>query len=432
MKRSATPKEITTITICIICLLLASAASATDITELIRAARHQPDIQDSELAITESGLQVDLAYAALYPKIDAVARYEKYNSPTNLRPLPPTEVNPLRGDPVPFSNDIFRYGVTFQMPVYVQSVYTLAGKMKLLKEKAGLQKQIDVVKKEAAIVSLNSTMTYLDGVQKAIISRKASLAETISSLTIKVDTGRTAEAELMKVQKLMADLERQENDISQKQLEITRDIYKLTQMEIRAPLPMTLKTALVQDRFIAVQAIEKEVAAAEKDVQRAREQFYPSVYLEGFLSENEGTAYNTDSHIDRTYNGVSLILKIPLFEKSTYVSNETARIRLKRSQKGLEKTRIELEALAGYLNQRLPLIESAIRLAESSVGQSEELLKIAAVAYRTERITTEEYLRYEADVLQAQSETHRSLNDRWQVIAQQAVLYGNDLEGDIQ
>jgi hypothetical protein len=77
MKRSATPKEITTITICMICLLLSSAASATDITELIRAAKHQPDIQDSELAITESSLQEDLAYAALYPKIDGVARYEK-------------------------------------------------------------------------------------------------------------------------------------------------------------------------------------------------------------------------------------------------------------------------------------------------------------------------------------------------------------------
>ncbi len=344
---------------------------------MIHAARRQPDIQDSELAITESGLQVDLAYASLYPKIDGVARYEKYNSPTNLRPLPPTEVT--LHDPIPFSKDIFRYGVTFQMPVYVQSVYTLAGKMKLLKEKAEFQKQIDVVKKEAAIVSLNSTMAYLDGVQKAIISRKASLAETISSLTIKVNTGRTAEAELMKVQKLMADLQRQENDIRQKQLEITRDIYKLTQMEIHAPLPMTLKTALVQDRFIAVQAIEKEVAAAEKDVQRAREQFYPSLYLEGFLSENEGTAYNTDSHIDRTYNGVSLILKIPLFEKSTYVSNEAARIRLKRSQKGLEKTRIELEALSGYLNQRLPLIESAIGLAESAVGL-ERLSPLADVA----------------------------------------------------
>ncbi len=60
-----------------ICLLLSSAASATDITELIRAAKHQPDIQDSELAITESSLQEDLAYAALYPKIDGVARYEK-------------------------------------------------------------------------------------------------------------------------------------------------------------------------------------------------------------------------------------------------------------------------------------------------------------------------------------------------------------------
>ena len=430
MQRSATSKGIATIIRCLIFLLLASAVSATDITELIRTAKHQPDIQDSELAVTESGLQEDLAYAALFPKIDGVARYEKYNSPTNLRPLPPTEVT-FR-DPIPFSNDIFRYGVTFQMPVYVQPVYTLAGKMKLLKEKAGFQKQIDVVKKEAAIVSLNSTMTYLDGVQKAILSRKASLAETISSLTIKVDTGRTAEAELMKVQKLMADLERQENDISQKQLEITRDIYKLTQIDIHAPLPMTLKTALVQDRFIAIQAIEKEVAAAEKDVQRARELFYPSIYLEGFLSENEGTAYNTDSHIDRTYNGISLILKIPFFEKSTYISKEIAHIRLKRSQKGLEKTRIELEALAGYLNQRLPLIETAIRLAESSVGQSEELLKIAAVAYRTERITTEEYLRYEADVLQAQSETHRSLNDRWQVIAQQAVLYVNDLEGEIQ
>jgi hypothetical protein len=77
MQRSAISKEIATIIRCLIFLLLASAASATDITELIRAAKHQSDIQDSELA-----------YAALFPKIDGVERYEKYNSPINLRPLP--------------------------------------------------------------------------------------------------------------------------------------------------------------------------------------------------------------------------------------------------------------------------------------------------------------------------------------------------------
>lgn len=60
MQRSAISKEIATIIRCLIFLLLASAASATDITELIRAAKHQPDIQDSELAITESGLQEEL------------------------------------------------------------------------------------------------------------------------------------------------------------------------------------------------------------------------------------------------------------------------------------------------------------------------------------------------------------------------------------
>jgi hypothetical protein len=59
-------------------------------------------------------------------------------------------------------------------------------------------------------------------------------------------------------------------------------------------------------------------------------------------------------------------------------------------------------------------------------------LQIARVAYRNERLTTEEYLRYEADVLQADAGLYQAQNDQWQVLAQQAVLYGAELTGVVQ
>lgn len=423
------------ILIVVLVLLAVSPApqtAAMDIASLLAAAREQPDIQEKELAVTEADLRVTEAYAALFPKLGLYGRYEDYSSPTNMRPFFPTEGTAARGDSLEFSRQISRYGATAQMPLYVKTLYTVADQVKLLKDKAVTAKQIDLVRKEATVVALNSLFTSLVRSDAALTAREASLQDTLAMTERKVALGRAAEAERLKIQKALSDLAQQHNDLRVKILDVQRDLRKLTGLAVDAPVPMQ-KTADVQPGpFLALRVLEADVAAAQKDVQRAQEQFYPTLSLEGGLSLNEGTAYNTGGHVERSYNFVALVLRIPLFDKTLFSANDVATVKVRRAEQTLEQNKRDLSALAQNLQDKGPVLARAAAVAQEIVETQTRLLTLARVAYRNERLTTEEYLRYEADVLQADAGLYQAQNDQWQVLAQQAVLYGMALTGVVQ
>jgi len=81
---------------------LAGTGSAATITDLFEAVARQPAVAVSELGIQESALNKQTATDSLYPKFSLFGRGEMYNSPTNLRPMPPTEVNIAAGESIPF------------------------------------------------------------------------------------------------------------------------------------------------------------------------------------------------------------------------------------------------------------------------------------------------------------------------------------------
>ncbi len=432
-------KRLIVVVVLLLGLFMAMAApgQAGDIArptlqELFQQARSRPDIQDAELAVAEVSGAQEQTTASLYPKVFGIGRLERYNSPTNLRPLPPTEVNPAKGEAVPFSDTISRYGLVFQMPLYVQPLYTLSKKTAALREKANIQRQIELVRKEATIVSLNSSLQALEGLEAALISREKSLQETLNALRIRVDSGKTPESEWMKVDRLMLDIQRQRIEVERKKSQVIRDLFQHTGVALTGSVPMAMISPIQTAPYPALLASGKDVDAARFEVRRVWEQLYPSLTLEGSLFENDGTAYNTDTHVHRTYDSVAIMLKVPLFEKEIWSTARVAEIREARSKQGYEKLRIELEALDAELERRMPLLDSAVRLAEQSVAKAGELLDIARVAYSVERMTTEEYLRYEADVLSAEAELRRSIDDRWQALAQKAVLHGQLLEGNVQ
>jgi outer membrane protein TolC len=409
-----------------------SQASAMDLASLLTAAREQPDIQEKELAVAEADLRVTEAYAALFPKINVFGRYENYNSPTPLRPFFPTEGTAARGDSLEFSRTIGRFGATAQMPLYIKALYTVADQVKLLKDKAMTAKQIDLVRKEASVVALNSLFTSLVRSDAALTARETSLADTLAMTERKVDLGRAAEAELLKIQKAMSDLAQQHNDLRLKILDVQRDLRKLTGVTLDVPVPMQKIADVQSGPFLALRVLETDVAAAQKDVQRAREQFYPTLSMEGGLSLNEGTAYNTDQHVERSYNFVALVLRIPLFDKTLFAASDIATVKVRRAEQTLEQNRRDLSALAQNLQDKGPVLARATAVAQEIVDTQTRLLTLARVAYRNERLTTEEYLRYEVDVLQADAGLYQTQNDQWQVLAQQAVLYGMALTGVVQ
>lgn len=167
-----------------------TSCMALTIRDLLDAVERQPGYKVSEMSVHESKLQKERATAALYPKLELFGRFESYNSPTNLRPLPPTEVNVQAGESIPFSREILRYGLSFEAPLYVRELYVLQQKMMLLRDKAKVDHQLDLLGRQASVVSLNSALAYFQALEAAIDARRASLAKTLEDMSLKVKTGR--------------------------------------------------------------------------------------------------------------------------------------------------------------------------------------------------------------------------------------------------
>jgi outer membrane protein TolC len=396
------------------------------------AAARQPGYDVSVMSVRESALQQKRSTSALFPTLGLFGRFESYNSPTNLRPMPPTEVNIQAGESIPFSREILRYGMTFDAPVYVRELYVLRKKAALLKEKAETDRQLDLLGRQAAVVSLNSALAYLQGLDKAIAARRASLRKTLEDMALKVKSGRSPESELLKIRKTLNDLDQQRNELAAKRLDTLRELGALTGITLTDPVPMTLVQKPHGTSYLPVTAAQYNADAARKEVERRRAARLPVLSITGMLSGNDGEAYNTDSHVYRSYNEAALVLKIPLFDRSLATDEAIARVQLEKAKRKLAQTRIDTASLADTLERKIPIIEKSIELAEQSISDSQRLLAVARVAVRSGRMTLEDYLRYESDVLAAQASLYQAREQRWQVLSQQAALYGADLKGVVK
>lgn len=413
-------------------LLPLASAQAQDISTLLEAAAKQPGIEAAALAAKEGNLRQQAATAALYPKLGAFGKAQIYNSPTNARPMPPTEVNVAAGDSIPFSRQLLRYGLSLDMPLFVQAIYDLRRKSAALATKARLGHTQRLVANEAAVVAANGSLQYLENLDAAITARLKSLAKTREDMAQKVKSGRASRAELFKIENSINELEVQKNDLKAKHLDVQRQITALTALPISQSASMTMVGALTPAPYLAVRLAEQETIAAREELARQKAASYPSLYFSGFVSGNEGEAYNTDEHFFRQYSFAGLTLKMPLFDQSIRVDKSLARTQLSRAKKQLAQSRIELHALEQNLQDKLPVITESRRLAEKSLANSQKLLKVAQVAHDSGRTTTEEYLRYESQVLAAQAAVFQAENEKWQIISQLAALYGTELRGVIQ
>jgi len=419
---------------CLLLLLWALPLQAAQptITELLNAAARQPELKAGRLAVQGTDIQLKQARAALYPKLSVFGSYEMYNSPTNLRPMPPTEINIAAGDSIPFSKRIARYGVRVEMPLFVKELYSLADKVKKLKKSSRARYRIELLTRQAQVVSLDASLAFNAHLNAAIDARLASLRKTRDDLKLAVSNGRAAESELLKVQTASNDLQRQKNDLARQALVLTSQIEQLTGIRLNRFVGLTLKRPVAKGAFLPQTEQQAKVAAAEKDLQQVRDRHYPALKLEGFLSENRGEAYNTDRSIDRSYDYIGVKLSFPLFDRSLSTSIDQADIQLRRQKDQLAQLRIDLKAEAGSLDGQLKLIGHSTELARTTLENDRRLLEIAKVAFRNGRMTTEDYLRYEAQVLDAVAALYQTQVDRWQAISRQAVLFGDELTGVVQ
>ena len=127
-----------------------------------------------------------------------------------------------------------------------------------------------------------------------------------------------------------------------------------------------------------------------------------------------------------------MALKVPLYPKSQYAAIDHSRLALQKSRLELKKEELSLQAQANRLKSVLPMLEASVKLYKDSVADKKRLLKIAKVAYQSQRMSTEDYLKYEDDLVTQEAKLHEAEAKKWQTLMQLAVIYTNPIEEIVQ
>lgn len=414
--------------------LSASALCADTIHEWLDAAHKSPNQQLSDLAFGSAQAQSDAAVAALYPKINLIGSVEHFNSPTNLRPVPPTEISQITasGGGYPFVNTITSTGATISMPLFVKTLLTATQKARENVTSQELKRRISIAERDAVLIASNARLGYLENLTLALDAKGRSLDSTRESVAIKSKNGRLAPIELVKIDEQINQtrLKLQE---TQNAIRDTRKILTtLTDLPITRSVPMRLSQEVESQEYLAVSAKAQEAKVADLGAQSAKETLYPALAANGSYFHRSGEAYNNGDSVSRNYGSVALSLTVPLFDKERLSAIELSRLEAQKAHAALAQTTLESQAAYSALSDQYAILKQSRTLAVQSVENYEQMLATAKVAYATERMVQEEYLRYEDALLSAKAALYAIDASLWQNIAQRAALTGKDFKEIVQ
>jgi outer membrane protein TolC len=415
----------------VLALTLPWLLQAQSIPELFDALKSHAQVKSDTMMVKKSEVQKKMVTSTLYPKVDLFASYDNYNEATGMLPVPPNTLMSMVKDQSvaqPFSENIYRAGAKFSMPLFVKSIYTTAAKAEAMQRSAKAKKRINILKNEALIVGANANLLYLVSLQKALDIKEKSLQATHETVKIKVNNGRLAESALYKINDSLHEIAIAKNNIELQKKKLISSIESLTGVTLQEPVVMQELKSYTKGAFGSLKPLQEKLKANRINVKAQKEKLYPALYAHGSYVFSSAKAYNNDKDINEEYGNVGLVLNIPLLEVHQYESIDLAKVELQSLEVELEKLREELSAQAKMLEASLPLLENSRKLYAQSVQDKEKLLKIAKVSYESGRMSTEEYLRYEDAVVAQKANLYKTKANKWQTVMQLAVIYGNNIE----
>jgi len=414
----------------ILVLAIGLNANALSMQDLFKALKKQPVTTIDKLVLQESIYAQKGAVSQFYPKIYGLSSYERFNSPISLRPVTPTEsahITKTNGA-FPFSKTISQLGVEVDMPVFVYPLFSLAKKAQAMRKSAGEKLKLNIFRNEAVLVSLNAKLQYLEKLKKAMLQRKKSLQTQLESIEIGVKTGRTPEIEALKIENAINQIDIEINNIETSKNSVIAGIKTLTSINLKHSIPMYQAQNLKEGEFFETKPLQYVIKAKKYAVDAQKARLYPSFYLKSFAFRKFGTSYNTDDSVIRNSANIGLYMQIPIFNKTIYTDIQKSKSDYIKSKFELRQLNIELKSDSESLNSQLKIIKNSIVMAQKSVENQKQLLKYAKVAFDTQRMTEEEYLRYEDELLSAQANLLSLKTKKWEIVSKLAVIYGNDLE----
>jgi len=415
------------LTLATVLLLSSQLSYATTITSLLNAVEKQPQTVLDSINIRKGALGERKIIDRLMPKLDGFAGYEIYNRPSNLRPVLPSEMQ-TPGAALPFSKNISRVGVQFSWPVFIKSLYTLKEKASLLHLASKDKKRLNRITREAKVVGSVAYMRYLESLKGALQAKEKSIFSTRKKVDLMVKEGRAAPSQLLTLDSSINDLKINIVGIDQQLNTLSATIETLTGKHINHSVPLRKKHAVKKGKIFALVPLAKKVKAQKAGIKAAKEGYYPTVAFKGNYTYSNADAYNNDKSVNSNYGMLGLYVNVPIYDRSKETSVEEAKLDYLKERSQLDDTRVTLQAQAKKLQKEIQLLTRSEKLAQKSIKDQRALLQVAKVSLENEVITQEEYLRYEDALANAKANLYKIRAQKWQDLAQLAVIYGNDMK----
>jgi len=412
-------------------LLAGHLLHAANITTLLDAVKDQPQSSLDALEVERGALGERKISDKLMPKFDAFAGYEIYNRPSSMRPVLPSEMQ-KQNVGLPFSKRIRRLGAQFSWPIFVKSLYTLKEKASLLHLAAKEKKRLSLIQREAGVVGAVAYLHYMESLKGALLAKERSILATRKKVALMVKEGRTADSKLLTLDAHLNELKMNIIDIDRQKNTLFAKIETLTGVALKQSVPMYQKRPLKKGKIFALLPLEKRLQANKKGMKAAKESYYPTLAIKGNYTHSYADAYNNDESIDTKYGIIGLYVNFPLYDSSKSTAVEEAKLDYYKARSLIDDTRNTLTAKAKELEREIELLKNSVGLAQKSIKEQKALLKVAKVSLENQVITQEEYLRYEDALANAKANLYKINAQKWQDIAQLAVIYGNDLKGIVK
>lgn len=404
---------------------------ANTLPELFDALKSHSQTLSDEMLVKKAQIYQDLADSKLYPTINLFANYNNYSSPTGMLPVPPNEMLPMIQNSniaQPFSYNIYSGGASVNMPIFIKSIFTMSEKAEAVQKSAKAKKYINLLKNEAIIVGNNANFLYLDALKKALDIKEKSLLETKKTLKIKVQNGRSPASSLYKINDGLNQISIAKNNITLQNKKIISTIKSLTGITLHKPIQMQLIDNIQVTQLDSLEPIRKKIQANKLEIKAQSEKLYPSIYAHGSYIYSKAESYNNHKDINEDYGNIGVTINIPLLDMNQYDEINIAKLEVKSNELELQRVTDELGAQAEMLKDSLPLLDNSIALYKQSIQDKQKLLKIAKQNYKSGRLSTEEYLRYEDDVVSAEANLYKAQAKKVQTQMQLAVIYANNIE----
>ncbi len=401
------------------------------ISQLFDSLKTHPQTKADQITMQQAIAARNQVYSKLLPTIDGFGRYDYASNPSPMLPLPLNDLFALKTDPSkpqPYSQNIYRVGAVVSMPIFVMSLYTTAAMANKMYQSAKAKAQIDLLKNEAMLVSLNANLQYIQSLQQALEGKKKSLLKTKEFVVIEVNNGRAPGAALLQINNALDDVSVMMNDLEVQKQEVIATIASYTGITMTQPVPMMQVGNYQAGDMKALEPLTKKLEADKLEFRAEWQKLLPSVVAQGSYSDNFAKAYNNGQSIHNDYTTVGVVVKVPILEADQYAQIRRSHLEAKATENQLDQTRLDLTAQAAQLQKDWMLLDGSVQLYTHSVKDKQELLAIARKSYEMDQMSMTDYLKYEDDLTLEQANLFKSEAKRWQTLVQLAVIYGNNIE----